>query len=344
FTANGLSVIASKIAVPNLEGDGYTCVTVNVEYEWKLPHYTTCKTFCHAAYACPLIVKEQPMKVVNMLRLLKKPLWKLLHDEGNIHDRVVKLCLELDEVQNALDRNPSSTILCEYEVAYLTAFKPRRMRDVNRRRIDCVMGSDNVIYEGNSVANEFVQHYLKFIGQENAEIRCAMFSIANDKVPGPNVYTSLFLRNLGILLVEMCVKRSLPIKYKGVPLISSRLLYKDCKILIERVRRRIGDWKNKWLSFVGRLQLVKSVLSFMHLYWASVFMLPSGYNRLEKAVDVVNEVWNNVMEGAGLRGIYSKWSDIVGERQLDVMARSIVDMVRLKLASIRFKRILAWSK
>jgi hypothetical protein len=59
----------------------------------------------------------------------------------------------------------------------------------------------------------------------------------------------------------------LPVKYLGVPLISSRLLYKDCKILIERVRKRITDWKNKWLSFAGRLQLVQSMLLSMHLYW-----------------------------------------------------------------------------
>ena len=68
----------------------------------------------------------------------------------------------------------------------------------------------------------------------------------------------------------------LPIKYLGVPLISSRLLHKDCKILVERVQKRIGDWKNKWLSFAGRQQLVLSVLSSMHLYWASVFILSAG--------------------------------------------------------------------
>ena len=107
FTADGLSVIASKIgnpvmldsytcticneswgrssyaratieieadvalkesvtvAVPNIEGDGHTCEKVSVEYEWKPPHCMTCKTFCHAADACPLIVKEQPKKVVE---------------------------------------------------------------------------------------------------------------------------------------------------------------------------------------------------------------------------------------------------------------------------------------
>lgn len=76
---------------------------------------------------------------------------------------------------------------------------------------------------------------------------------------------------------------SLPIKYLGVPLISSGLLHRDCKILIERVKNRIGDWKNKSLSFAGRLQLVISVLSSMHVYMSSVFILPlSITNNLEK--------------------------------------------------------------
>ncbi|GJU57183.1 reverse transcriptase domain, reverse transcriptase zinc-binding domain protein [Tanacetum coccineum] len=67
----------------------------------------------------------------------------------------------------------------------------------------------------------------------------------------------------------------LPIKYLGVPLISYRLLYKDCKILVERVQNRISDWKNKSLSSTGRLQLVFLVVSSMHGYWASVFILPT---------------------------------------------------------------------
>ena len=50
---------------------------------------------------------------------------------------------------------------------------------------------------------------------------------------------------------------------------------RDCRILVERVKTRVFDWKNKVLSFAGRLQLVHSVLSSMHIYWASVFLLPS---------------------------------------------------------------------
>ncbi|GJV17146.1 hypothetical protein Tco_1362469 [Tanacetum coccineum] len=67
-----------------------------------------------------------------------------------------------------------------------------------------------------------------------------------------------------------------PVKYLGVPLISSRLLNKDCKFLVEKARNRIGDWKNKSLSFAGRLQLCKSVISSMQVYWASVLVIPMG--------------------------------------------------------------------
>ncbi|GJW60791.1 hypothetical protein Tco_0110126 [Tanacetum coccineum] len=46
----------------------------------------------------------------------------------------------------------------------------------------------------------------------------------------------------------------LSVKYLGVPLISSRLLNKDGKILVERDKNRIGDWKNESLSFAGIIQ------------------------------------------------------------------------------------------
>ncbi|GJV00077.1 hypothetical protein Tco_1329347 [Tanacetum coccineum] len=66
------------------------------------------------------------------------------------------------------------------------------------------------------------------------------------------------------------------INYLGAPLISSRLLNRDCKVLVEKAQNRIRDWKNKSLSFAGRLQLCKSVLSSMQVYWASVLVIPMG--------------------------------------------------------------------
>nr|GEW90939.1 hypothetical protein [Tanacetum cinerariifolium] len=67
---------------------------------------------------------------------------------------------------------------------------------------------------------------------------------------------------------------TLPVRYLGVPLISKRLFVKDCHVLIDKARKRILDWKNKLLSFADRLQLIKSVISSMQVYWASMFILP----------------------------------------------------------------------
>ncbi|GKC38640.1 putative reverse transcriptase domain, reverse transcriptase zinc-binding domain protein [Tanacetum coccineum] len=81
---------------------------------------------------------------------------------------------------------------------------------------------------------------------------------------------------MAILNVMPFVEEKLPVKYLGVPLISSRLINRDCKVLVENARNRIGDWKNKSLSFAGRLQLCKSVISSMQVYWASVLVIPMG--------------------------------------------------------------------
>ncbi|GJZ56100.1 hypothetical protein Tco_0611293 [Tanacetum coccineum] len=40
------------------------------------------------------------------------------------------------------------------------------------------------------------------------------------------------------------------------------------------VKQKVNDWKNKALSYAGRLQLIASVLAFIHIYWASVFLIP----------------------------------------------------------------------
>ncbi|GJY70441.1 ribonuclease H-like domain, reverse transcriptase, RNA-dependent DNA polymerase [Tanacetum coccineum] len=54
------------VAVPKLEGNGYTCETVTGEYEWKPPRCSTCKIFGHMLDQCPHTVKEiMPIKKVE---------------------------------------------------------------------------------------------------------------------------------------------------------------------------------------------------------------------------------------------------------------------------------------
>ncbi|GKF82406.1 putative reverse transcriptase domain, reverse transcriptase zinc-binding domain protein [Tanacetum coccineum] len=52
---------------------------------------------------------------------------------------------------------------------------------------------------------------------------------------------------LAILQILPFEEGRLPVKYLGVPLVSSRLVFRDCKELIEKVEGRINDWKNKSL-------------------------------------------------------------------------------------------------
>ncbi|GKE50688.1 hypothetical protein Tco_1481946 [Tanacetum coccineum] len=66
----------------------------------------------------------------------------------------------------------------------------------------------------------------------------------------------------------------LPIKYLGVPMVSKRITDRDCKFVIEIIRKRVADWRNKSLSFDGGLQLISSILNSLHVYWSSLFMLP----------------------------------------------------------------------
>ncbi|XP_071704187.1 uncharacterized protein [Rutidosis leptorrhynchoides] len=77
----------------------------------------------------------------------------------------------------------------------------------------------------------------------------------------------------------------LPVRYLGVPLVSTRLLYQDCKVLVERVKSKVKDWKNKFLSIGGRVQLITSVLTSMQVYWCSIFILPDAIIKdIEKVI------------------------------------------------------------
>ncbi|GJY52436.1 RNA-directed DNA polymerase, eukaryota, reverse transcriptase zinc-binding domain protein, partial [Tanacetum coccineum] len=67
----------------------------------------------------------------------------------------------------------------------------------------------------------------------------------------------------------------LPVRYLGVPLITKRIGVKECKSLTDKVKSKILK-KNKCLSYAGRLQLVASVLESIHVYWATVFLLPQA--------------------------------------------------------------------
>jgi hypothetical protein len=57
-----------------------------------------------------------------------------------------------------------------------------------------------------------------------------------------------------VLLDELQMEEGhFPVRYLGVPLISSKLSAADYRVLIERITKRIDYWTSKQLSFDGRM-------------------------------------------------------------------------------------------
>ncbi|KAK1434471.1 hypothetical protein QVD17_00214 [Tagetes erecta] len=59
--------------------------------------------------------------------------------------------------------------------------------------------------------------------------------------------------------------------------------------------KRLSSWDNKFLSFAGRLQLVRSVLSSLHIFWAAAFLIPS-YTAKEIEVKLRRFLWGAKQE------------------------------------------------
>nr|GEW84627.1 hypothetical protein [Tanacetum cinerariifolium] len=403
-------------------------------------------------------------RVVKKLKGLKKPIWKMMYDKGNLHANVIRLCENLDRLQTDLDNNPSNASIREEEAAAVVAFNEAVLIEEKflkqKAKITWLRKGDaNTTYfhkMNDDVAKAFINHYEVFLGHADTtndfytnnlfstrldanealdmvrvvssqEVKSAMFSMGNDKSPGPDGFTTAFFKDTwdiigldvtkavcefftnGCLLKELnhtilalipkvnaparvndyrpisyrgvprcafkvdiqkaydtvdweflravligfgfhdrmiswimeCVSTtsfsisingslhgflkgkgvfvkealdefkdasglnpSMPkskayfcniinhtklailhvlpfeedrllVKYLGVPLVSSRLIFRDCKELIDKVQNRVNDWKNKSLSIAGRLQLIQSVLGSLYVFWASVFVLPS---------------------------------------------------------------------
>ena len=107
-----------------------------------------------------------------------------------------------------------------------------------------------------------------------------------------------------------------------------RLGINDCKCLVDKVKSKISDWKNKFLSYAGRMQLIVSILSAMHTYWASVFFLPKAitkdidcllkdflWSQGEKIKGKAKIAWKNVRKPKNCGGLgfkpFEQWNNVL---------------------------------
>lgn len=83
-----------------------------------------------------------------------------------------------------------------------------------------------------------------------------------------------YLANFSSLL--NCTVQNFPIKYLGLPLGANPRRKETWQPVLEKVRSRLARWKRKLLSFVGRLTLIKAVVSSLPVYYLSLFRIPEG--------------------------------------------------------------------
>lgn len=100
---------------------------------------------------------------------------------------------------------------------------------------------------------------------------------------------------------------NLPVRYLRIPLISTKLRYQDCQGLIDRITTRARSWTAQTLSYVGRAQLIFSVLQSMSQFWCAHFIL------LKKVISRIRQIcagflWKGHSDSA--KGAKMKWADL----------------------------------
>lgn len=71
-----------------------------------------------------------------------------------------------------------------------------------------------------------------------------------------------------------CREGKLPTKYLGLQLTNRALQKENWTGVIDKIQKRIYGWHAKLLAKKGRFTLVNSVLSYLLLYFFSIYMAP----------------------------------------------------------------------
>ncbi|GJW95770.1 RNA-directed DNA polymerase, eukaryota, reverse transcriptase zinc-binding domain protein [Tanacetum coccineum] len=90
----------------------------------------------------------------------------------------------------------------------------------------------------------------------------------------------------------LCLTMVRALLYLGVcQMRISKVFWKQ--FLLKWRNSQISNWKNKYLFYAGRLQLIASVLESIHVYWASVFLLPLT------VINNINKILKSFLWGHG---------------------------------------------
>nr|XP_043639257.1 uncharacterized protein LOC122610328 [Erigeron canadensis] len=300
-------------------------------------------------------------KVVKKLKTLKHPIRSLLYKQGNLHERVTKLRIELDQIQKTIDLNPSD----------------ERSRELETERTFTVLSKLNIIQvescrlriDTGGVAKALVAHYEAFLGTNSPEtqfdpggvfnskltsqkaldmvknvtddeIKAAMFSIGDNKAPGPDGFSSLFFKKswdivggevsnaihdffksgrlLGevnhtfLALIPKVTTPSMVTDYR--PISCCNVLYKCIsKIITDRIKDCLDDIVGiNQSAFIPGRRISNNILltqELMHNYHRNVGPPRCAFKvDIQKAYDTVDwKFLRAILEGFGFHQVMVNW-------------------------------------
>ena len=83
--------------------------------------------------------------------------------------------------------------------------------------------------------------------------------------------------NIKHVLTDLPAKRAhFPIKYLGLPLTTIRMRRVDFQLLVDKTLAKFNSWNDRNLNYVGRLTLVKSVLTSQVVYFLIALRAPKA--------------------------------------------------------------------
>jgi len=123
-------------------------------------------------------------------------------------------------------------------------------------------------------------------------------------------------------------QKALPVKYLGVPFITTLLTHRNCLSLMERITSRIKSWTSSALNYAGRLQLIKLVFFLIQVYCTTIFVLPRA--TIKK------------LESSHIKA-YILWKDTSFNALGAKVARASICFSK-KERGMRIKRLHTWNK
>lgn len=64
---------------------------------------------------------------------------------------------------------------------------------------------------------------------------------------------------------------SLPFRYLGIPLASTKLRTTDYSSLVDAIQKKISSWPRQTLSYARKVELIRSVVQWVECYWLPVY-------------------------------------------------------------------------